>query len=346
MRFGRTARLLSLALACLGLAALATPKVAKAQAYTPIDAFQQVARMGRGVNVLGYDPLWKDPSRARFHTRHFKRIHDGGFQTIRVNLDAFPHMDAQDRLSPQWFKTLDWIVDEGTKAGLNVIIDEHNFNECGKDLADCRPKLVAFWRQVGEHYRNAPNSVLFELLNEPNGQLDPAHWNELMHQLLAVVRETNPTRTVVIGPAFWNSINELKNLDLPADDRNIIVTVHYYLPMEFTHQGASWNPATYHLSGVHWGTPAEYARIDHDFDGVQAWAKANNRPILLGEFGALDTGDMPSRVRYTSAVARAAEARGWAWTYWQFDSNFIVYDMAKDDWVQPIWRALVPEGAK
>ncbi|MGA2115931.1 MAG: hypothetical protein ABSH56_14410 [Bryobacteraceae bacterium] len=35
--------------------------------------------------------------------------------------------------------------------------------------------------------------------------------------------------------------------------------------------------------------------------------------------------------------------RGWAWTYWQFDSDSIVYDMAKDDSVLPIWRALISE---
>jgi endoglucanase len=52
---------------------------------------------------------------------------------------------------------------------------------------------------------------------------------------------------------------------------------------------------------------------------------------------------MEARVRYTSHVARTAEALGWAWAYWQFDSDFIVYDIAKDAWVRPIWRALIPE---
>jgi endoglucanase len=52
---------------------------------------------------------------------------------------------------------------------------------------------------------------------------------------------------------------------------------------------------------------------------------------------------MDSRVRYTSFVARTAESLGWAWTYWQFDSDFIVWDMAKDRWVEPIWKALVPQ---
>jgi len=33
---------------------------------------------------------------------------------------------------------------------------------------------------------------------------------------------------------------------------------------------------------------------------------------------------------------------GWAWTYWQFDSNFIVYNVDKNEWVEPIRDALVP----
>jgi hypothetical protein len=68
-------------------------------------------------------------------------------------------------------------------------------------------------------------------------------------------------------------------------------------------------------------------------------------PVLVkqGErLGAYDKGPMESRARYTSFIARAAESRGWAWSYWQFDSDFIVYDIDKDRWVPPILRALVP----
>ncbi len=69
----------------------------------------------------------------------------------------------------------------------------------------------------------------------------------------------------------------------------------------------------------------------------------HDRPILLGEFGAYDKAPQEDRIKYTAAVARAAEKRGWAWTYWQFDSNFIVYDIDKDAWNEPIYRALVPK---
>jgi endoglucanase len=147
---------------------------------------------------------------------------------------------------------------------------------------------------------------------------------------------------VVIGPAFWNGIGHLDALELPEKDRNIVVTVHYYLPMEFTHQGAPWSANTADLKGITWGTAAEKRKVEEDFGIAQAWAVKHRRPILLGEFGAYDKGDMESRVRYTSHVARTAESMGWAFAYWQFDSDFIVYDMDRDQWVEPIRKALVP----
>ncbi|HEX7070952.1 MAG TPA: hypothetical protein VF190_09110, partial [Rhodothermales bacterium] len=72
------------------------------------------------------------------------------------------------------------------------------------------------------------------------------------------------------------------------------------------------------------------------------WSEAHGRPIFLGEFGAYEKADMPSRARYTAAVARIAEELGWSWAYWQFDSDFIVYDIDEGHWVEPLHRALVP----
>lgn len=251
-------------------------------------------------------------------------------------------MDSMNRLSPEWFKTTDWVVDNALANDLTVIIDEHDYVPCGEDAALCRTKLLAFWEQVSPRYKDAPNNVIFEILNEPNKAITIDGWNSLLNDALAIIRRTNPERNVVIGPAFWNSINTLGTMKLPQDDRHIIVTVHYYLPMTFTHQGAPWNKETASLSGIKWGTDLEKQAVVDDFARVQAWSKANNRPILLGEFGAYDKGDMDSRVKYTSVVARTAESFGWAWTYWQFDSDFIVWNMEKNSWVAPIHDALIP----
>jgi len=312
-----------------------------AAAADPLSAAEQVAQMKRGVNIVGYDPLWSDVSKARFKPRHFKIIKEGGFDTVRIVLGAFRFMDEKFVLPESWFKTLDGLVEDALAQNLTVILDEHDFGFCGHDAIGCRTQLLAFWKQVGEHYEDAPNRVVFEILNEPNQAVD-ASWNALHAEVLAAIRKTSPNRNVIIGPAFWNNVGWLDKLELPDADRHIIVTVHYYLPMSFTHQGARWTPEYMNRTGVSWGTAGEYAAIDRDFDAVQKWAKQHDRPILLGEFGAYDKGPIESRVKYTAAVARAAEKRGWAWTYWQFDSDFIVYDIDKDAWNEPIYRALVP----
>ncbi|MBP0651691.1 cellulase family glycosylhydrolase, partial [Mycobacterium tuberculosis] len=83
----------------------------------------------------------------------FAAIRAAGFKTVRIVLRAFAFMDAANELPESWFRTLDWAVAGARGAGLAVILDEHDYRFCGQDAAGCRTKLVAFWRQVAEHYR-------------------------------------------------------------------------------------------------------------------------------------------------------------------------------------------------
>jgi len=310
------------------------------QPFAPIDAFAQNQEMGRGVAVLAGDPGWDDPAKARFEPRHFGLIHRAGFSTVRMVLNSFDHMDASYKLDPKWLARLDVMVQAALDQGLTVILDEHDYEICGKDAALCKVKLNAFWSQVAPRFRDAPNKLVFEMLNEPHEALTAELWNQQLVETLAIIRASNATRNVIIGPDNWNGIEALPKLELP-DDPHIIVTVHYYHPMEFTHQGASWVPQ-YKQLGVSWGSDADYALLNKELDFVKAWADANKRPIFLGEFGAYENGAMADRAKWTSAVARGAEARGFSWSYWQFDHDFIVYDIDKEAWVEPILHALIP----
>lgn len=302
-----------------------------------------VSPFHRGVNVLGYDPYWQDISKRRFQWPHFAEIRKGGFDFVRLNLQAFRHMDAQNRLDPVWLAKLDDVLRNAQRAGLGVLVDEHDFDQCSEDVAMCRAKLGAFWTQVAPRYAKAPRNVAFEILNEPHAKLDAANWNSLFAEMLALVRKTNPTRIVVVGPTSWNSLKELPTLKLP-DDPNLLVTFHYYEPFHFTHQGAPWVPEVTQLHGVTWGNAADQAALKADFDQVAAWSAANHRTVLLGEFGAYDKSGtpMPLRVAYTQGVRCEAERHGFGWAYWQFDNDFIVWDMAANRWIQPIKDALVP----
>jgi endoglucanase len=308
------------------------------------DAFAQNQRLGRGVNVLGYDPIWRNRERGRFREEHFRAIRQAGFNHVRINLHPFRDNRGRGltKVRDEWLETLDWAVGQALASDLLVILDFHEFEVMSRDPEGHKASFLSIWDQIAERYKDRPAALLFEILNEPHGKFTAELWNEYLRAALAVIRRTNPDRTVVIGPVQWNSIEQLDRLSLPSDDRNIIATIHYYQPFEFTHQGASWTNQRGKL-GVPWnGTPEEQGRIRRDFDKAQAWSQKEHRPLYLGEFGAYDKAEMPSRARYVGSVAREAEKRGWSWAYWQFDSDFILYDIPRKHWIEPLRDALVP----
>jgi endoglucanase len=309
-----------------------------------ITAAEQCKNLGRGVNIIGYDrAFWKDYTKGRFKESYFKMIKEAGFSNIRVNLYAFSHMDKTSfQIDPKWLETLDWVVKKGLEAKLMVVLDMHEFTQMADDPIGKKEMFLSVWRQLAPRYKDQPSQVIFELLNEPNQKLTVDMWNDYLAEATAIIRKTNPNRTLIIGPGNWNGIESLSTLKLPENDKNIIVTVHFYHPMTFTHQGAPWSKETKDLSGIKWmGTDEDKQLIDSKLKVAADWSKANNRPIFLGEFGSYDKGDMDSRARYTAYVARTAEKLGFSWAYWQFDSDFIVYNIDQEKWVEPILKALV-----
>jgi len=181
-------------------------------------------------------------------------------------------------------------------------------------------------------------------MNEPHDELNKDDvWTRTIPPLLAAIRESDPRRPVIIGPPWWNGIWALPKFKLP-DDPHLIVTVHCYNPHDFTHQGAPWAEGSEKWLGKKWtGSEAELKKLRDEFDQAQRWAKENKRPLYLGEFGTYEKADMESRVRWTAAVAREAESRGWSWAYWEFGAGFGVYDRAKGQWHEGLKNALLAE---
>lgn len=323
---------------------LALALVAGASPLAAGDAFKQNGRLGRGVNILGWDALWQDRARGQFKEIHFKMIREAGFQHVRINLhplrDGKP--DAQGKLRDGFFETMDWAVDQALTNGLLVILDYHDDLAISPDPEGKKKEFLDSWKAISEHCKDRPDTVLFEILNEPAPKFTHESWHEYWKPALALIRASNPNRTVILGPAMWNGVGQLEHLKLPEDDRNIIATVHYYNPFPFTHQGTPWTMQKDKL-GVTWsGTEAELKAMEGDFSKVADWSKQNQRPIYMGEFGTYEKADMASRVAWTSHVARQFEKQGWSWGFWQFSGDFTVFDMRNQKWVEPIRDALIP----
>lgn len=302
-----------------------------AAGFVPISAEDQAASMHRGMNILDDDPLWQGGT--RFAPRHLQAVRAAGFDTVRLNLHLIAH--------PQALPAIDRLVKPALDAGLTVILDMHEDQFCARDLDQCRTKLRAIWTTLAARYRDAPNRLLFEILNEPHGAVTTAAWNTLLREMLGTIRATNPTRNIVIGPANMSSMGELATLDLPDADRHIIATVHTYTPVAFTLQGARWVPDAQTL-GVSWGSDADIALMTRMFDQVRAWADRERRPVFLGEFGVYEKAPMGPRTRWIASAARMAEAHAMPWAYWQMDTDFAAYDFGREAWVAPVYKALVP----
>jgi endoglucanase len=160
--------------------------------------------------------------------------------------------------------------------------------------------------------------------------------------VLKTIRDSNPDRMVIIGPAHFNDVDRLNRLQLPPQDRRIIGTFHYYRPLQFTHQGAAWVENSDPWRGTKWtGAPQERAELRRDFEGAAAWSQQSKRPLFVGEFGAYQQADMENRALWTRAVAREAEKNGFSWSYWEFCAKFGAYDPAARAWRKPLLHALL-----
>ncbi|RPJ39834.1 MAG: glycoside hydrolase family 5 protein, partial [Chloroflexi bacterium] len=90
----------------------------------PIDPFTQNLRLGRGVNIIGYDPIWKSRSEGRMQAKHFRLIREAGFNHARINLHPFRFLGSAPEYSiqPTWLETLDWAVAQCQENGLLAIL--------------------------------------------------------------------------------------------------------------------------------------------------------------------------------------------------------------------------------
>jgi endoglucanase len=323
-----------------------TPSPQPTPTPSGLGAFEQNKLLGRGVNLgnaleAPNEGEWGMVLKGEF----FSLIKGAGFNSLRIPIRWSTHAGstAPYTIDPEFFARVDWAVDLALQNDLQVVINMHHYEEIFTEPAAHQERFLALWEQIADHYKEYPASLVFEILNEPHDKLTKSLWNDLLVEALAVVRPTNPDRNLILGPGEWNSFNNLPSLKLPDEDRHLIVTFHYYLPFQFTHQGAEWAQGSQAWLGTTWeAKESEKKAITADLDKAAAWGEKNNRPLYLGEFGAYNKADLDSRVRWTDFVARQAEARDMSWAYWEFGAGFGIYERDLKIWMTPLLNALIP----
>lgn len=274
----------------------------------------------------------------------FKAIKDAGFDHVRIPICWSAHAAAEPpyAIDAAFLQRVDDIVGWALAQNLAVILDLHNYPEYCADPKGQRQRLYGIWENLAEHFRDMPENVLFEPLNEPNGAAD-ACFNEDAAELIKIIRKTNPDRWIVVDGVHWSNLPNITSMKLPKDDR-LIASVHMYEPIKFTHQGAEWMDGYDKYLGTKWeGSGQEKRQVDDLLNIAANMGKKLGVPVYIGEFGAYSKGDHDSRVRWTDYVARQCEARGMAWGYWEFCAGFGVYDSVAKQYDKSLLKALIPE---
>jgi len=299
-------------------------------------------KLGRGINILGYDGIWTGGVDAPFRMSDFPAIRRAGFQHVRINFFGLRYLDAQGRLDPAVLTRLDGVIDAASRAGLTPVLDQHDNRLCQEKPEACAAPLILFWRRIAAHYAGTRPELVYEILNEPGGAMSLAQWNGVLNQALQVIRADDPQRRVIVGALNRGEPHDVEALALPDDDRNLIVSVHYYEPMRFTHQGAPWIAALAKATPVEWGSAEDRARARADLAIAQTWANSHNRDVYLGEFGVYDKAPPQARAAWVGFMAKTAEEFGWSWAYWQFDHDFGLFDSRLHRWNDALLKALTP----
>jgi endoglucanase len=304
-------------------------------------------RLGRGINMgntfeAPSETEWGNPWKPEY----FKIMKVLGFSHVRIPIrwaTAQRSMEtAPYTIEPAFMHRVKEVIDNALKNQLHPVINMHHHEALLDDPEGQKDRFLAQWKQISTFFKDYPDSLVFEVLNEPHNNLNPEKWNLLFAEALAVIRETNPQRTVMIGTAEWGGLGGLSKLKLP-NDQHLILTVHYYNPFQFTHQGASWSgEQAMQWLGTKWNdTEPERQKVIDEFAYAIRFSQEHKIPIHVGEFGAYSTADIESRVRWTRFLARWFDQQGFSWAYWEFSAGFGIYNPSTKELLTPLVDALL-----
>ncbi len=316
-------------------------------AQTRQKAFEINEQLGRGIN---YGNMFEAPTENEWGNpwkpEYAKIIADLGFNHVRIPIRWEPAARSSSvppyTIYNSFLSRIKQVVDSALNNGLYAIINMHHHDLLSEDPAGQKERFLSQWKQISEFFKDYPDSLLFEILNEPHGNITAGVWNELVPEVLDTIRVDNPGRIVLVGTPEYGGLGGLSSLEIPEDE-NIILTVHYYNPFQFTHQGADWvgSDADAWL-GTKWNdSETERDVMRQEFAPLEAVSKQENIPVHIGEFGAYSTADIDSREKWTTFLSRYFEELGWSWAYWEFSAGFGIYNPSTKTFNEQLVDALL-----
>lgn len=318
----------------------------------------------KGINLGGWlsqSPLTKEHMDTFITEKDLERVASMGADHVRLPVD-YPLVETEDGAAiEEGYSYIDNCVTWCKKNGLHMILDLHKaFGYAFGDAANCSsffedPKLqerfLSLWERFAARYGKY-DFVAFDLLNEIVDPNVSDAWNDLAARAVARIRQFAPDTWILIGGTCYNSINTVKNILLPPDDKTVY-SFHFYEPFIFTHQAAGWEKLMPKDFRVKYPlTAGEYVEIakqklDGNFVGIfrgmtpetvgaelldflfnEAVSVAEERkvPLYCGEYGVINLADTTSALAWHKDIHEVFEKHGIGralWSYRKMDFGIV-----------------------
>lgn len=317
-----------------------------------------------GVNISHWlsQSSKRGEERAQYFTESdVKLLAKLGFDHLRLpideeqmfSLDGHPMADGFSLLH----EALKWCKKYKMKAVVDLhILRSHNFNATEKPLFTdtvYQNRFYDLWQQISEQLSQYGTDFLaYEIMNEPVAD-DHQQWNDIANKCLQTIRKREPNRKVIIGSNRWQSVDTFKYLSIPDEDKNIILSFHFYEPFPLTHYQSSWTYLKNYKGPIHYPgillSEKEFAQLDasqKEFQSicgsysdkemlekmiVQAYTIAKNHKLQLycGEFGCIKIAPEKDRLRWYSDIIDIFNKYDIARTCWCYKGAFTIMNDSK-----------------
>lgn len=312
-----------------------------------ISSFDLLAEMGVGWNlgnsmdVTSRDKTyWGNPITTQSTIEAVKQM---GFTTLRIPITWGPNQDdaAPYTIESNYLREVKRIVDYGFKNRMHVIINVHHDNDWvipdAGQAEESKLRLASLWTQVSEYFIDYNDSLIFETLNEPRIEGSAQEWsggtpegrayiNDFHQVAVDAIRATgknNALRHIMITTWAASTVPDAMNdLVIPNDDPKVIISLHSYFPWAFAGEAS-----------VSWGSEEDKLALEGELDKIhQKWIVEEGRPVILGEWGSIDSNNRESRNSYAGFYAKEAAERGLLTVVWDDGGMFRLYNRTSQNW--------------
>ncbi|KZC83305.1 hypothetical protein AYR46_01615 [Sphingobium yanoikuyae] len=198
-----------------------------------------------------------------------------------------------------------------------VVLDFHRYHELSINPDHETKRFLSIWSQMSRHYKGLPSTIAFEVINEPRLNLEPARYNSLLATAINIIREHNPNRLIIADTPWVAHYKGLSSLKIP-NDLNVVPSFHFYDPMEFTHQQASWmdkykSARDYNEDDIN--------KLSDAVKFVTNYISSSRSVPFVGEFGAINKANPETRKAYMTLIAEAFASIGVQTCAWTWDPD-------------------------